>query len=310
MSIAELIEELKSKEIEIYFSAGRLKFRGPEENITPELIENLKTYKGKLIKYFWPEEFSNLMPINTEGTKIPIFLVHGDNGNYLLSSHMGSDQPVYGFFHPGSEGEDIRYSNVREMAGAYLKMLLSVCPDGPYFIAGFSFGGVLAFEMALQLQSTGKQVPFLVLIDSISPFAVEPFIWNSNLYRIIRSNLLRPIKMGMIRYFKIIICKWYIILKSPIPSEKRNFYMIDKYRKLTQKYVPGKFNGDILLFKTIDNNSSYKFLGWDNLVNKIKLIPLEADHTTIFENERSADVLKKEFKKYHFQVSGELNSKS
>jgi aspartate racemase len=310
MNITDLIEELNSKEIEVYFSAGRLKFRGPEGNVTPELLHNLKTNKGKLIKYFWPEEFSNLMPINTEGTKTPIFLVHGDNGNYLLSSHLGPDQPVYGFFHPGSEGEDIHYKDVREMAGAYLKMLLSVCPEGPYFLAGFSFGGVLAFEMALQLQKAGKKIPFLVLIDSISPFAVEPVKWNSNLYRIIRSNLLRPIKMAMIRYFKILMCKCYIILKKPIPSERRNYYMLNKYRNLTQKYVPGKFKGDILLFRTVDNNSSYKFLGWDNLVNNIKLVPLEADHTTIFENERSAEVLKKEFTKYHNKVSVEITNQS
>ncbi len=298
MVIKDFLDELKEKDIELSFSEGRLKYSGPEEHITPEIIEKLKFHKGKLIKYLWPGELGNLMPINPEGSKPPLFLVHGDNGNYLLSNHLGPDQPVYGFFHPGSEGEAIKYRNVREMAGDYLEKVLAIRPKGPYFFAGFSFGGVIAFEMALMLQKRGENVPFLVLIDSISPLAKEPIRWQTNVYRFVRSNLLRPVKMEFIRLSKLAVCHFYLIRKKPIPASRRNYYMIDKYHQLNKRYKPGKFNGDILLFRTIDNWSSFKYLGWDEITNAIKFVTLEADHTTLFDTETSSKVLKNKFAEY------------
>ena len=84
MTLANFIEELNKKQINITFAGGKLKYSGPEENITPELIENLKGFKGRLIKHFWPKELGNLMPINPEGSKTPLFIVHGDNSNYII----------------------------------------------------------------------------------------------------------------------------------------------------------------------------------------------------------------------------------
>jgi len=188
MMLSDLIEELRQKDIEISISAGRLKYSGPDENITPELLEKLKKYKGKLIKYFWPKELSNLMPINPEGNKIPLFVVHGDNGNYIISEYLGPDQPVYGFFHPGSEGEKIPFRAVKEMAKSYLEKVISVYPTGPYYLIGYSFGGNLAFEMAIQLQMAGYKVPFLVLIDSMCPSIKDQIIWEKGLIRIIRKT--------------------------------------------------------------------------------------------------------------------------
>jgi len=297
------IKELEEREIILTFSAGKLKYSGPEENITTELLQTLKLHKGKLIRYFWPKDLGNLMPINPEGNKHPIFLIHGDNGNYLLSRYLGQDQPVYGFFHPGSEGEGIKFKSVREISTSYLEKIRKVSPEGPYYIAGFSFGGVVAFDIAMQLQQSGQKVPFLVLIDSISPLAKEPFKWHNNLYRIIRSNILRTIKLELIRFTKIAICNGYILVNKPIPVERRNFYMLDKYRKLNSKYNPGKFDGKILLFRTSANPTSNKFLGWESLVAGIKYISLPADHTTVFDNEKSAELLKIEFARYLSEVT-------
>jgi len=96
--ISDFIEELRQKEIQVSFSAGKLNYCGPEDQLTSEVIEKLKKYKGKLLKYFWPQELAYLMPINTEGNKTPLFIVHGDKSNYIISDHLGPDQPVYGFF--------------------------------------------------------------------------------------------------------------------------------------------------------------------------------------------------------------------
>jgi thioesterase domain-containing protein len=304
MIFKEFIEELHHKGIEVTFSAGKLKYSGPEEHITPELIEKLKQFKGKLIKHFWPEEFSNLMPINTEGKKIPIFIVHGDNSNYIISEYLGNDQPVYGYFHPGSEGEGIRYKSVEEMAKEYLNVLLAVCPSGPYYLVGFSFGGVLAFEMAVQLQKAGNKVPFLVIIDSISPIAQEPAEQYSNIFKAIRMKILRPVRRGLKRRIKLLICNIYILLNKPIPIERRSYYLWTRYAALTGRYSPANFDGDILLFRTTGNPSSDKYLGWDALVRNIKMIEIDGKHLEVFIGKNRTEILQKEIAKYLAYVNG------
>jgi thioesterase domain-containing protein len=298
MIFKDLIEELTQKEIEISFSGGKLKYSGPEKNITPELLENLKEYKGKLIKYFWPKEFDNLMPINTEGSKVPIFIVHGDNSNYIISEHLGPDQPIYGFFHPGSEGEAITFKGVPDMAATYLEKVLAVSPSGPYYLIGFSYGGVLAYEMAVQLQKSGHNVPFLVLIDSASPLARELHKPQKDIFQAIRANILHPVRIKWRQTKKLLFCYSYLWRKKPIPAERRKDYMYLKYLNFTKKYIPDKFDGDILLFRTTEHPSSSRYIGWDSLVNNIRLVEVEGKHLEIFVGKEKGDILRKEIEDY------------
>jgi thioesterase domain-containing protein len=298
MMIKGLIEELHQKGIQVSFAGTKLKYRGPQEHITPELIEKLKQNKGKLLKYYWPEEFTNLMPINTEGTKKPLFIVHGDNANYIISEHLGPDQPVFGFFHPGSDGEKIPFNTVEEMASDYLSKVKAISPTGPYFMIGFSYGGVLAFDMAVRLQKEGQEVPLLVIIDSISPFAKEPIKWEKSLYMIIRKNILRPPRIKLKRLRKLLICKWYIFRKKPVPAERRKDYMYIKYIGMTKKYSPEKFKGDILLFRSTKNPSTHKHLGWETLVDNIKVVEIEGKHLEMFIGKERSEILATEIEKY------------
>ena len=299
MMIKDFIEELQQKEIVVSFSGGKLKYSGPEEHITPELIEKLKMYKGKLLKHFWPEEFTNMMPINTEGNKIPLFLVHSDHGNYTISDYLGPDQPVYGFFHPGSNGEKIIYKSNKEMAKEYLNQILSLRPSGPYCISGYSFGGVLAFEMAVQLQKLGHEVPFLIIIDAFSPIVRNSFKWdrNSNIFKHIRRNIVSPTKVKIENHIKLSICKIFFFFNQSAPIKWRQFYRWETYRMLARKYKPDKFKGDILLFKTISNTFSDEYLGWETLADNIKLFKIEASHLTLFKDDKSTDILHTEIEK-------------
>lgn len=304
--INKLIEELQQKGIEISFSGGKLRYSGPQENINSEIIEKLKQNKGKLIKYIWPKELSGLMPINTAGTQIPIFIVHGDNSNYILNEHFGEDQPLYGFFHPGSDGEGIPYRSVEKMAETYLRMLLNVAPSGPYFLIGYSFGGVLAYEMAIRLQRDGNKVPFLVLIDSLSPLAKEPYTWQKNLLQTIKINFFRPIRRDLKHKIQYLIDKSYIIRKKTIPAENRARYLRYKYISCLKKYSPRKFDGDILLFRLTQNPSSYKYLGWETLVKNIHLVEIDGKHLDVFIGKDRKDTLSMEIEKYLIDLKNKL----
>ena len=302
-TLADFIEELNQKGIEISFSAGKLKYSGPDENITPELIERLRRHKGNLIKSYWPKELGNLMPINPQGSKIPLFIIHGDNGNYIISDHLGPDQPVYGFFHPGSEGERIHYKSVKKMAREYLDKIISVNPDGPYYLLGYSFGGNLAFEIAVQLQKLGQKVPFLALLDTESPGSGKKVEKGKNLFMIIRKNILGAVRRGLDHFIRLSGCRFYFLMNIPLPAEKRTFYMWIKYSSLVEKYRPEKFNGDMLYFRATQPASPTQSVGWSAYVDNIKVIDMYCKHLEIFSGRNRTEVIQKEVENYLTAVS-------
>ena len=116
---------------------------------------------------------SHAVPIQGQGELPPFFCVHPVGGNVLcyaeLARHLGKNQPFYGFQSPGLSGEKEPLSKIEEMATIYIEALQEIQPCGPYYLGGWSMGGVVAWEMAQQLQLQGQEVALLALIDSYAP---------------------------------------------------------------------------------------------------------------------------------------------
>jgi thioesterase domain-containing protein len=116
---------------------------------------------------------SSLVAIQPSGARPPLFFVHPVGGSVLcyaaLTYGLGADQPFYGFQASGLEGEMVPYTRVEDMAAHYLEAVLSTQPEGPYFLGGWSMGGVVAFEMAQQLRRQDREVALLALLDSLAP---------------------------------------------------------------------------------------------------------------------------------------------
>lgn len=113
-----------------------------------------------------------LVPLHVarDSVKPPVFIVGGMFGNVLnlryLAKRLGSDQTVYGIQAKGLLGDDTPHRRFDEMARDYLTEIRSVQPDGPYFIGGFSGGGVSAYEMAVQLSNVGEGIGMLFMLDT------------------------------------------------------------------------------------------------------------------------------------------------
>ncbi|MCP4659563.1 MAG: alpha/beta fold hydrolase, partial [bacterium] len=90
-----------------------------------------------------------------------------------LAHKLGSDQPLYGLQSRGLEGDEEPLTRIEEMAAHYLGELRAVQPRGPYQLTGWSFGGLVAYEMARQLAAAEEEVASLVLIDAGAPVAAE-----------------------------------------------------------------------------------------------------------------------------------------
>jgi amino acid adenylation domain-containing protein len=111
-----------------------------------------------------------LVPIKPNGSKPPLFMVHGAGLNILnfknVIGHFDNDQPVFGIQGIGPNGYDNWFESIEEMAACYIESIVKINPNGPYALAGFSFGGAVAFEMAKQLKEQGKTVSTIALLDS------------------------------------------------------------------------------------------------------------------------------------------------
>lgn len=120
---------------------------------------------------------SPLVPIQTSGELPPLFCVHPVGGNVLcyaqFARHLGPNQPLYGLQSVGLSGAQEPLTHIEEMAATYIEALQEIQPNGPYYLAGWSMGGVVAIEMAQQLQASGQEVALVALIDSYAPSAMS-----------------------------------------------------------------------------------------------------------------------------------------
>ena len=125
----------------------------------------------------WTPTWSSLVPIRPGGSKPPLFLIHSHGGNvmeyYPLANELDLDQPVYALQARGLDGKIPQDISLEEMATTYLKEIRSFQPEGPYYLGGFCFGGVVALEAAHQLNAVGAEVATLLLIQSTHPDAAR-----------------------------------------------------------------------------------------------------------------------------------------
>ncbi len=120
-----------------------------------------------------------LVPIQPEGSRIPIFAVHvlGVDSIYFrpLAKRLGPDQPLFGLGQPKVEEElsTTGPTSVEGLGAAYAEQINQTAPTGPVVVAAISLGGVVAFETAQQLVRQGREVALLTLFDAVGPGAAE-----------------------------------------------------------------------------------------------------------------------------------------
>ncbi len=113
-----------------------------------------------------------LVEIQSAGSRPPLFCVHPAGGEVLcyqsLARRLGSDQPLYGLQAAELHRQE-QAPSIEEMATYYRDAIRAIQPEGPYFLGGWSMGGVIAFEMARQFEAEGQRVAFVGLFDSHLP---------------------------------------------------------------------------------------------------------------------------------------------
>lgn len=114
----------------------------------------------------WPV----VLPIRPFGNQPPLFALPGANasGFYLhaLAAELPADQPFFALQIPGAEPGGVPIESVTELAAFYLPHIRAIRPNGPYRLAGHSIGGIIAFEIARQLEAAGEVVEHVAIFDT------------------------------------------------------------------------------------------------------------------------------------------------
>ena len=116
---------------------------------------------------------NNMIRVHTAGRHRPLFAVYGIGGHALgllpVLRSLGPDQPCYALQPPGMDWTSAGCTTLPQIAAHYIGELKAVQPQGPYRLLGVSFGGLVVFEMALQLQRIGEVVELLAIVDTNPP---------------------------------------------------------------------------------------------------------------------------------------------
>jgi len=201
------------------------------------------------------------------------------------------------------------------MAKEYIKEILTIQPDGPYYLTGVSMGGLIAYEIAIQLKNKDKNIAFIALFDSFTPMFYKNRIDRFKLrhsHKLAKLSLikvlgyfLKKIPNKIENIYKMMVCKLYKLNKLAIPYNFRHWYVRQKNRKTIYKYSPGIYKGNVFLFsdsktKISGNNNLKK--GWEKYITgNIEVVEIPAEHNNFLEH----PLLAKELSKHLIIKQGE-----
>jgi amino acid adenylation domain-containing protein len=263
-------------------------FRAPTIEALAELLEGAETNA----------RWSSLIPIQPQGTKPPIFCIHGGAGTILhlaaLARRLGPDQPFYGLQSRGLYGGATPLRSVEEMASHYLSEMREVWPSGPWYLAGYCFGTIVAFELAQQLSAAGEEVRMVAMFNGPSPSWIAKWNWYGNQpsYRarhpkpappppaavarrrtgldLLPPRLKRAIReprrflTGFVWELRKPLTRIALALGRPVPENRREEFFMELHAKAERRYGATPYAGDLMVFygEGLYEDPS---LGWDGL---------------------------------------------
>lgn len=264
----------------------------------------------KFASYMDREFFTwdSLIALKPEGKKTPLYIIHGANHQVLLfdalAQSLDKDQPVYGLQSRGLDGNTEPHNSIDAMATDYIEEIIASNPNGPYALAGFSYGGIVAYEMARQLKARGKEVTILAQFDTY----IFPSYYHSNPLKKKALSITYSFgKMGYLLFNMFSSKKNFIRRCNLIKLQVKGLYLKLKYGKAkqyemqfnlssklpenhhiaTSNYTIRPQNIVIDLFRAkeeINFVHDPKFLGWKKInIKGIRKHMIPGNHLDMFE---------------------------
>lgn len=234
----------------------------------------------------------------------PLVCIHGGDGGVFfyveLARALAGDLPVMTLESPAlSAAEGVGPVAVEALAADYVAALRRHQPRGPYRLAGYSFGGVMVYEMAVQLRRAGEDVGFLGLFDTENPAMARrkygmgeraKVYWDSldGKPALLKAGLLLGRLLGGIRVNLQVRGELLLVRRagSTRPHGKiRALQVREAHSAAMDAYRPPALDVPLVLFKTAAVDDKFEIpadYGWGGLAAGLEIVDVPGEHLTMF----------------------------
>jgi amino acid adenylation domain-containing protein len=229
---------------------------------------------------------SILVEISGGTGKQPFFCVHGAGGQVFrykeLANYLAKERPFIGL--EANESQDSCQS-IEEMAAQYLIAIREVQAEGPYYLGGWSFGGVVAFEIAQQLTRQGEEVALLTMFDTTAPGTENKLLSDQEIKEILTRDLSlhatsdrNDAMRSMLERAK---ADSVVPPSFELPDVQRFLSLFSQHMKAAQNYAPDPWMGKIILFEArerLPKQVADASLGWAMLSQSVDRYVIPGNH--------------------------------
>ena len=232
----------------------------------------------------------------TPGEGSPLFCVHPAGGSVLcygeLARRLGHGRPLYGLAPIGLEEGQEADTGIDVMVDRYLAEIRDVRPHGPYHLAGWSLGGVVALELAARLRDAGEQVALVAMIDSVAPELAEDDPDDADVLREFFADV--PLDTEQLRTLDtegaIRAALEQAAEAGALPAGLGAERLL-RMREAHQRHIAAlaahratAYDGDVVLFRAEETGVVSPGYGWERvLTGGLEVIDVPGNHQTVLE---------------------------
>jgi thioesterase domain-containing protein len=250
--------------------------------------------------------WKSLVAIKASGSRMPIYFAHEIGGRVFYLMKMAKlvhpEQPIYGLQGRGLNGEPL-FRTIEEMAAHYVSEIIKHNPEGPYLLAGYSYGGLIAYEMAQQLKAMGKEVKMLAIFDTSVTHLNPPASRLNRVSRRLSAVVMKlvfllifffrdprtimrhekEVRIRNLRFAYYTIKAFFNIGKKP--KLYLRYKLVRQHRIAEKNYKMAPYDGPMQLFrcqKKLYYIDDFEYLGWRTYVKNINIHDVPGDHDRLF----------------------------
>jgi thioesterase domain-containing protein/acyl carrier protein len=233
-----------------------------------------------------------LVPIRTEGSRQPLFLVHGGGGNVLFARQLlpflDPEQPLYGIAARGLVEGEVAHRDLDAMTADYLAGIRRIQPKGPYYLSGFCAGSLVAFEMAQRLRAAGDDVAVVIELDPDFNRTFTPWLY----WRDPDKLPIRVLRLFVDLAWQGWLLKQRLLGRRPVAdvaaespdARRRNRAINAGLQAAFKRYRPRKYDGKIAILCSGERMKrlSAPITGWPAIAPNATIVEVAAAHRAFF----------------------------
>ncbi|MFV1966950.1 MAG: alpha/beta fold hydrolase, partial [Pirellulaceae bacterium] len=230
---------------------------------------------------------ASLVQLQNGSANPPLFCIHGLGGHVAafmpLARQLGDSWPVYGLQAQGLDAGQQPHDRIEDMAEFYLSEIRRVRPEGPYLLAGWSMGGLIATEAARRLVAAGEEVALLAMLDtylSVTDRLAEEVDEASGI-RWIAPRLKIPLreiqKLPLEKQWEVIAERADLAEGIGAAEIRRLAQVCQSHLTALARYTPKPYDGDAVLFRAKGNRDD-KDLRWNGIYPQLRVERVPGGH--------------------------------